>query len=396
MDEQHPLPIRGTVHDRSLITLGAISGCIVAMLIWPRHSPPFADPAAPVDDPGEGRAAGESIAPPPGGQSFSPTPAEPLIRLLFTGDINPGRCPAQLALQWDDFTKPYHFVADALQAADITLGSLDGSISDLSAPEPCPEIDQEVANLIGPTDTIDGLEFAGFDVVSIATNHAMDCGSLGWSCDGRALADTRRHLLAAGILPTGAGVDLAEARLPAILERHGFRFAFLAVNAISGEQTWAEAGLPGTAPLSEESLSGLLEDIRAARAVADVVVVMPHWGIEDVGLPDAAQRTWGRQMIEAGADLVVGNHSHVLQPVETFAQGGVVAYSLGNFVFDQRPEFARRGAVFEAIFRGRVLVSWRLIPIVINPWFQPVLAGPEAAGAILAEVEAAGKILSEE
>jgi poly-gamma-glutamate synthesis protein (capsule biosynthesis protein) len=123
---------------------------------------------------------------------------------------------------------------------------------------------------------------------------------------------------------------------------------------------------------------------------------MPHWGIEDVGLPDAAQRTWGRQMIEAGADLVVGNHSHVLQPVETFAQGGVVAYSLGNFVFDQRPEFARRGAVFEAIFRGRVLVSWRLIPIVINPWFQPVLAGPEAAGAILAEVEAAGKILSEE
>jgi poly-gamma-glutamate synthesis protein (capsule biosynthesis protein) len=317
------------------------------------------------------------------------TTPQPVIHLLFTGDINPGRCLAQAALHSNNFTKPYQYVADKLASADLTIGSLDGSISDLVPPLPC----EEVYNLIGPARTTEGLVFAGFDVISVATNHALDCGSLGWRCDGRALGDTRKNLLAAGIQPVGIGGTLAEARMPVILERQGVRFAFLGVNAISGEATWATDSIPGTAPLSDDALAGVLADIAAARAQADVVIVMPHWGVEYASLPDAVQEAWAARMIAAGADLVIGNHAHIAQPVQTFPGGGAVAYALGNFVFDQGTLVTKQSLVFEAVFHGSKLESWRLLPVRINNHMQPRWAAPPEEEAILNRIAVAGKSL---
>ena len=310
----------------------------------------------------------------------SPTPPE--LHLLFTGDINPGRCPAQVALAADDFTLPYQFVAEKLSAADITIGSLDGSISDLATPAPCPL----TMNLIGPARTVEGLQFAGFDVLTTATNHALDCGSLGWRCKGKSLTDTRRNLLSAGLQSVGIGDTPTVARAPVIVERQGVRFAFLGVNAISGEATWVTDTQPGTAPLSAQHLAEVTADIARARALADVVIVLPHWGVEYLALPDEAQRTWAAAMIAAGADLVIGNHPHLVQPVETFAGGGVVAYALGNFVFDQGPKETRQGVVFEAVFRGRVLESWQPRPVHIYDFYQPRWADPAEAEAVLARL----------
>src|SRR5207244_2464506 len=112
--------------------------------------------------------------------------APPVLHILFTGDINPGRCPAQIALAHNDFTLPYQVVGDALRAADITIGSLDGALSDVSPPSPCPE----TMNLVGPARTVEGLQFAGFDVLTVAANHAKDCGRLGWNCSGDTFRDT--------------------------------------------------------------------------------------------------------------------------------------------------------------------------------------------------------------
>jgi poly-gamma-glutamate synthesis protein (capsule biosynthesis protein) len=322
----------------------------------------------------------------PASTSTPPPPTSHLsssiTRLLFTGDINPGRCPAQIALAHDDFTLPYQFVADQLRAADLTIGSLDGSLSDLGPPMACPHS----MNLIGPARTVEGLTFAGFDVITVAANHAKDCGRLGWGCDDHSFLDTLHNLSQAGIVPVGGGLTLPEARAPVIVERHGVRFAFLGVTEV-GSETWATEHSPGTAPLSGETLDAVLADIAAARAVADVVVVLPQWGIEYEEAPSPQQRAWAGQMVAAGATLVVGNHPHLIQPVEVFPHAsGVTAYALGNFVFDQGPWRTRQGAVLEAVFRGNTLESWRLLPVHIYSLYQVRWAEPDEARAILARV----------
>lgn len=292
---------------------------------------------------------------------------EPGLRVLFTGDINPGRCPAQIALEADDFSLPYRAVTEALSAADLAVGSLDGSLTDIDVPAPCTP--ERVYNLIGPARTAEGLALAGFDVLSLATNHAQDCGRHGFVCDGRALADTLAALNAGGIAPVGAGATLADARRPIVIEQNGVRLAFLAVSAV-GEFAWAGAEAPGIAPLSEASLRDVLADIRAARADTDAVIVLAHWGIEYDPTPSSDQRRWAERMIASGATLIVGNHPHVIQPVEPLGDG-LVAYALGNFVFDQDPEATRRGLVLEATFSRQGLVAWRTMPIEIVELHRP-------------------------
>jgi hypothetical protein len=299
----------------------------------------------------------------PGTPLAVPSPAlvsAPRISLMFTGDINPGRCITWASLAAKDFTYPFQFVAEKLRSADITIGSLDGAISDQSTPMPC----SNSLNLIGPSRMVEGLQFAGFDVISIATNHIKNCGEKGWNCDDRAFQDTIQNLLSAGIQPAGGGNNLQEARAPVIIERNGVRFAFLAINEIE-PIVWATENQPGTAPLSAETIESIKADISAARALADVVIVLPQWGSEYVPRPNATQRVWAKEFLDAGATLVVGNHPHVIQPVETFPNG-VAFYALGNFVFDQPQRAQRESVVVEAIFNGATLESWHLWPAYTN------------------------------
>lgn len=295
------------------------------------------------------------------------SPVAPVVRLLFTGDINPSRCPALAALEADDFTVPYVQVADVLQGADVTIGSLDGALSDRTAPAPCAT--ESEYNLVGPTRTVEGLAFAGFDVITLATNHAQDCGRLGFVCDGLTLSDGLDALRSAGIEPVGAGANLAEARRAVIIERRGLRLAFLAVSAV-GDFAWASDDTAGTAPLSDAHLQQVTDDIATTRSSADVVIVLVHWGIEYDDTPSADQRRWARRMIDAGADLVVGNHPHVVQPIEEL-DGGLVAYALGNFVFDQDPDATRHGLVLETTIDSNGLESWRSLPIEIVQLYRP-------------------------
>lgn len=298
---------------------------------------------------------------------LSDSAVTPTVSLLFTGDINPSRCPARAALEADDFTVPYVAVADVLQAADLTIGSLDGALSDRTAPAPCAT--ETEYNLVGPTRTVEGLTYAGFDVVTLATNHAQDCGHLGFVCEGLTLIDTLGALRSAGLEPVGAGRNLAEARRAVIVERNGLRVAFLAVSAV-GDFAWASDDTAGTAPLSDAHLQQVLRDIATTHDTADVVIVLVHWGIEYDDTPSTDQRRWARRMVDAGADLIVGNHPHVTQPIEAL-DGGLVAYALGNFVFDQDPDATRHGVVLETIFEPEGLRSWRTLPIEIVSLYRP-------------------------
>jgi len=129
-----------------------------------------------------------------------------------------------------------------------------------------------------------------------------------------------------------------------------------------------------------------------------VVIVLPQWGDEYHPMPNAKQLRWAPQMIEAGANLVIGNQAHVVQPTEVFQgddQSGprVVAYALGNFVFDQGPYVNKQGVVFEATFAGARLAAWRLRPVHIYGLHQPKWTNDAEAQEILDRVAAASEAL---
>ena len=168
------------------------------------------------------------------------------------------------------------------------------------------------------------LQEMGVDGVTLANNHALDFGQ-------EALLDTCEVLDQAGILHTGAGVNLAAAKEPVIMEKNGIRVGIIGTTRVIPVAGWA-AGNSHPGMLSTYDPTVVLAEIEELKENCDFVVVMVHWGIERDEKPQEYQRTLGKQYIDAGADLVVGSHPHVLQGIE-FYDGKPIVYSLGNFVF---------------------------------------------------------------
>jgi poly-gamma-glutamate capsule biosynthesis protein CapA/YwtB (metallophosphatase superfamily) len=306
------------------------------------------------------------------------------IRLLATGDIIPARCVYAQQLAYQDFRHAFLATADVLRAADITVGSLDASLSDAGQPIGC----TRTFSLLAPARSIEGLTFAGFDVLTVATNHAKDCGAS--ACGDQAFLDTLANLEAAGIAPVGGGRNLAEARAGRVLTVNGVRFAFLGYDDIGSSDYGATENSPGTAPLVIGSLG---DDVARARLQADVVIVLNHWGTEYTSAPTERQRGLAREAVNAGATLVIGNHPHAVQAVQ-FLKGGFVAYALGNFVFDQDWSLqTQQGVVLEAVFHGARLVSVRFLPVHIYDQHQPRWADPSEGESILARMEEASRAL---
>jgi poly-gamma-glutamate synthesis protein (capsule biosynthesis protein) len=240
---------------------------------------------------------------------------------------------------------------DGAFRADIVFGQMECVLSDRGSPAPGARLPMRSSPAIAAV-----LASVGFQVMSVAGNHAMDYG-------GDALCDTTAHLRAAGIAACGGGANIAEARRPAFLDAKGLRIAFLAYSSILPEGYAADRRRPGCAPLrahtfyeqvepdqpgtdprirtfaDEDDLAALLRDIEAAREQADHVFVSMHWGIHFVRARLADyQRVVGRLVIEAGADAVIGHHPHLLKPIE-FHCGRPIIHSLGNFAIEQPSAF---------------------------------------------------------
>jgi poly-gamma-glutamate capsule biosynthesis protein CapA/YwtB (metallophosphatase superfamily) len=326
-------------------------------------------------------------SPPPTATAIpSPTPV-PVTRLIFTGDLIPARCTLdRIRSLGGDFTLPFRPLHDVLAAADITIGSLDATLSDAGTPFGC----IETFSLAGPAAAVEGLRYAGYDVISNAANHIKDCGVS--ACGDDALVQTRENLRAAGITPVGTGTNLVEARSPVVVARNGVAFAFLAYDDIA-PYYHATADSAGAAPLDPDTIA---EDVANARAVADVVIVIPHWGVEYTASPSDRQRAFARAAAAAGADMVVGNHPHWVQAHERIGDT-FVAYALGNFLFDQSWSIeTQQGALLEATFTGARLTTTRYVPIRIHDDYRPEPADPEEARAILDRIESASAALRPE
>lgn len=310
------------------------------------------------------------------------TPSEPPITtLLFTGIIVPARC-VQAALDAKGNPKyPYEEVQEVIARADIAVGTFNATMSDEVEHTGC----WRTYQLVGSPDNADALAWAGFDVMSVATNHIKDCGTMKSWCDFT-MFDTLDNLRRVDIQPVGAGANLEEALKPVVIERNGIRFGFISLGDSKLSPTvFATDDRPGIAFLSKENMR---KAIAGARQAADVVIALPHWGSEDNLVPNWWQREQAQYTVEAGANLVVGNHTHVIQAFQTL-DGVPVFYGLGNFIFDQGLRDHRQSILLLVRFEGRRYLDYQLIPIHTDPDGRAHLAAPAEAAEILFRIEQA-------
>ena len=220
---------------------------------------------------------------------------------------------------------------------------------------------------------IEGLANAGIDWLGIANNHIRDAG-------GDGILQTIANLKKFGIRSSGAGKNLASARKPAILEAGGVKVAFLAYDTIA-KSYGASATRAGSAQMSPGALR---KDVAAARrAGAQVVIVFPHWGTEYDPTPFGGQQALARAAIDAGADMVIGNHAHWAGAMEVY-RGRPIWYALGNFVFDQTwSEPTMEGLTLELTFHGPTLVQARMRPHIILDQSQPNFLDPAGDGRVV-------------
>ncbi|MDP3948069.1 MAG: CapA family protein [bacterium] len=285
---------------------------------------------------------------------FAHERAEPLS-LLFVGDIMLARGVGMRVTKHNDPRYPFLFAAEQLSAADLVFGNLEGPISARGKNQ------GSIYSFRAEPRVALGLTFAGFDVLSLANNHIWDWGA-------EALVDTVLTLEKNGIVPVGAGESEREANTPRILTAKDTRIAFLAYTTLMPRALEAEGVRPGLSALGKAALM-----VAEAKRGADLVIVSMHWGEEYEQRSNAAQQKLARELIEAGADLIVGHHPHVPQELERY-QEGWIAYSLGNFVFDQYfSEETMGGAMLKVIVKENVIDSIELLPFRILATFQPDL-----------------------
>ena len=256
------------------------------------------------------------------------------LTIAFGGDVMFGRVTAR-GLRPSGGQDPFAELAPVLSAADLAVVNLETPLCD--APVPPFEPSRHV--FLAPPSAAALLAGAGVDLVSLANNHALDCGARGLSETLRALSDARVRAVGAGEEPF-AVVEIAV---------RGARLAFLAAtdrrNVGSPEAPDTVALLPSDAMAGE-----LTAKVRAARAAgADAVIVVLHTGTEMAPRPSRPTVRLAHALVDAGAALVVGHHPHVLQAPEPYGDG-LILYSTGNLVFDMRDERARRTAVLTVTF----------------------------------------------
>ena len=312
------------------------------------------------------KAAAEELAP----WLIQELERDAVIHLAAVGDVMLDRALGEAVLA-GDVSYPFAQVEGALSTADITIGNLESALGDLGTPE------NKGYTFRAPNETVETLSLAGFDLLSLANNHAMDFGA-------DALMQAIQLLEARGINTVGAGVNDAAAHSPVLFEKNGVKLAFLAYVDVPVEyrgfdtRTWIAgekyAGVAWADP------NRIRTDVAAALSQADLVVVILHSGYENVVQPSPPQVAAAHAAVEAGAKLVIGHHAHVLQPIELISDG-VIAYGLGNFAFEDGgpPETG----LLNIWIDEHGVRELELVPLLLDSDGRPLPTSEEFSSAIL-------------
>lgn len=284
-----------------------------------------------------------------------------VVRLAFAGDVHfEGSSAAAL-------TRGLGSGAAPLRRADLAVVNLETAVTTGGRPAPKQYVFR------APPAALAVLAAAGIDAVSVANNHGMDYGTAG-------LADTLAAGRSAGLPVLGAGPDERQAFAGLTRTVRGVRVTVVAATDVldsSVAAAWtAGPDSPGLA--SAKDGDRLVQRVRQAAASADVVVAFLHWGVERQVCPTARQQALAQALVEAGADLVVGSHAHVLQPLAS-VHGAPVAYGLGNFVFYAEGGAAVRSGVLEADVRAVPGSGAAGHPAVTTRWAPATIVGGRPA-----------------
>lgn len=281
-------------------------------------------------------------------------PDSEVITLTATGDIIPARSVNYQTVTRQDFNWPYAETSEVLNDSDITMANLESPLI-----ANCP-LTQEGMVFCGDPRNVQGLKKAGTDIITLANNHIGNFGISG-------ITNTVDILRKEGILTTGVSK-------PLITEVKGKRFAFLAYNDIGSP----EEGIPW----ADEKV--IQKEVREAKEIADFLVVAFHWGEEYQSQPDKRQRDLAHLAVDLGADLIIGNHPHWIQPVEIY-KDKLITYAHGNFIFDQMwSQKTREGVVGRyKIYQDKV-VDVEFLPVQIEDFGQPrFVTGSQKASILL-------------
>jgi len=296
-------------------------------------------------------------------------PAAPAqTTLVAVGDILLGRSLGTLMEETKDYSMAFRNIEPELKSADIAFANLEGPFCG----EP-PYYGEGMVFRVRPA-AIAGIVHAGIDVLSVANNHFANGGD---ACMGFSLNLARQ----AGIATAGAGETYEEAHRPAVLVRHGVRFAFLGY-------TYADRNdSPGAAyVISGRNPQRVREDVAAARRLADVVIVSLHDGTEYTARVAPETEQFCHAAIDAGAAVVLGHHPHVPQRIEQYHDGWIF-YSLGNFIFQQyTPPEVKTALMARITFTGARVTRLEATPLVIEWHSTPRLATREEGAPILQRI----------
>lgn len=279
------------------------------------------------------------------------------VRLTAVGDIMLAGSAAPFFAR-QGYGAAFAATRSILGDSHITVGNLEAPITERGT-----EFTGKRFRFRAGAEAARALKDAGFSILTLANNHIMDFGPEG-------LADTLAYLDASAVGYCGAGKNLSAARAPKIVHANGAKVAFLSYSLTYPAEFFAGAATCGTAP-GHASL--YRDDIRQAGKRADYVVVSFHWGRELRNRPETYQVAAARAAIDAGADLVLGHHPHVLQGIERY-RNGLIFYSLGNFAFGSRSKASDR-SIIARISLDRGVKNAEIVPVNVlhrEVGFQPL------------------------
>ncbi|MEJ3717371.1 CapA family protein [Paenibacillus polymyxa] len=244
----------------------------------------------------------------------------PAVTLHFIGDVQfSGKVEQRLEQNGFDF--PYQYLGSLFHKDDLTIANLETPVTTNGVGA----LNKTYVYKSSPK-ALTAMAAAGVDAVNLANNHILDQGTSG-------LLDTLKYLDEKGIAHAGAGRNAKEAYAPHYFERNGIKIALLGATRVMPEANWnASAKQPGVAGAYDST--AIVKSIREARNQADLVIVVAHWGKERATTLEPHQTELSHAFIDAGADLVIGGHPHVLQGMEQY-KGKWIAYSTGNFIFSK-------------------------------------------------------------
>jgi len=288
-----------------------------------------------------------------------PEPEKQPVVISWVGDIHLGQSVGELGLlRGMDYV--LESVRDALLSDSLTVGNLECSASNVGKAQRGKEYTFQ-----SPPSLLPGLRVNGIEMVSLANNHALDFGK-------PAMLQMLAHLDSAGLRYGGAGAEVRSASAPVRMTICGQRVAILCFSRVVPAGWAAGLASPGVASALDPAL--LLQLIADVRDSADLVAIYVHGGKEKMSEPEDFVRLLAHRCIEAGADLVVFSHPHVVRGFE-FYMGKLIAYSLGNFIFTNRD--GRASMILQTTFLGDSLLAASVIPCRI-PMLRPVLVTDEA------------------